>query len=548
MELSILINKFNIKGRLVSLQPFGNGNINDTFLAIYRNTFTETQVILQRVNKNVFPKPEVIMENMHNLTRHCHEKLEDDAQKGRDDRVWQMPRIIKAKDSKDFVVDDKGEVWRVITRIMSAHAFDVAQGPEHAMECGAALGHFHYLISDMDPKEIKDPLPGFHITSGYLKKYDQTLKSKEAKELLKSSMEAKRLAKFIEERRDLALCLEKAQKKGELKKRMFHGDPKVNNIMIDDVTGKGTAMIDLDTVSPGLIHLDFGDALRSICNPAGEEETNLAKVVWLVPHRRRPRVPVRLDTASSLRARAPLLPGLSRRQRLLQDDAAGAEPQPRARAVPPLRVRRGPRALDPLRPQEAVTYDLVEIFESLQGEGRNMGRPCVFVRFAGCNLSCPWCDTDVAKRFSLSLGDLVAEIGQYRPTSVVLTGGEPTLVKEMPELVAALRERGYWIAVETNGTDDADWLGFVDYVACSPKAEFPDRLALPRADEVRVVASSEKIVDFCRDLRGRIAATDYYISPCERGGEMDFATAKAVLAQLDGWSLSVQLHKLLGFR
>ena len=70
-----------------------------------------------------------------------------------------------------------------------------------------------------------------------------------------------------------------------------------------------------------------------------------------------------------------------------------------------------------------MTYDLVEIFESLQGEGRNMGRPCVFVRFAGCNLSCPWCDTDVAKRFSLSLGDLVAEIGQYRPTSVVLTGG-----------------------------------------------------------------------------------------------------------------------------
>ena len=61
---------------------------------------------------------------------------------------------------------------------------------------------------------------------------------------------------------------------------MFHGDPKVNNIMIDDVTGKGTAMIDLDTVSPGLIHLDFGDALRSICNPAGEEETNLAKVVF----------------------------------------------------------------------------------------------------------------------------------------------------------------------------------------------------------------------------------------------------------------------------
>ena len=280
MELSVLVNKFNIKGRLVSLQPFGNGNINDTFLAIYRNTFTETQVILQRVNRKVFPRPEMIMENMHNVTKHCHEKLEADALAGRDDRVWQMPRIIKAKDSQDYVVDESGEVWRVITRIMSAHAFDVAQGPEHAMECGAALGHFHYLISDMDPATIKDPLPGFHITSGYLAAYDATLATAGAKELLGASMEAKRLAKFVEERRDFALCLEKAEKAGELVKRMFHGDPKVNNIMIDDVTGKGTAVIDLDTVSPGLIHIDFGDALRSICNPAGEEETNLSKVVF----------------------------------------------------------------------------------------------------------------------------------------------------------------------------------------------------------------------------------------------------------------------------
>ncbi len=280
MELSELIGQFNLKGRLVALQPFGNGNINDTYLAIYRNTFTETQVILQRVNEKVFPHPESIMSNMHEITRHCHEKLNADAEAGRDDRVWQMPRIIKTKNAKDFVRDDEGHVWRVITRIMSAHAFDVAQGPEHAMECGAALGHFHYLISDMDPKLIDDPLPGFHVTSGYLEAYDKTLGGKSAQTLLHASMEAMRLAKFIEERRDFALCLERAQASGELKKRMFHGDPKVNNIMIDDVTAKGTAMIDLDTCSPGLIHVDFGDALRSIANPSGEEESNLSKVVF----------------------------------------------------------------------------------------------------------------------------------------------------------------------------------------------------------------------------------------------------------------------------
>ena len=88
----------------------------------------------------------------------------------------------------------------------------------------------------------------------------------------------------------------------------------------------------------------------------------------------------------------------------------------------------------------------------------------------------------------------------------------------------------------------------MDYVACSPKAEFPESIRLDAADEVRVVASSENVVDFCRRIRDSIHATDYYISPCDRDGAIDFATAKAVLAQLDGWSLSVQLHKILGFR
>ena len=280
MDLARLVNLFNIKGRLVTIVPFGNGNINDTFLAVYRNTFTETQVVLQRVNRSVFTNPEAIMRNMHNITLHCHEKLEADAKTDRDDRVWQMPRIIRTKEGADFVTDENGEVWRVITRVLSAHAFDTAQSPEHALECGATLGHFHYLVSDMDPASVVDPLPGFHVTSGYLAQYDATLESEDAREILGASMEAKRLAKYIEERREFAVSLEKAEASGELMKRMFHGDPKVNNIMVDDFTGKGTAMIDLDTVSPGLMHVDVGDAVRSICNPAGEEELNLGKVTF----------------------------------------------------------------------------------------------------------------------------------------------------------------------------------------------------------------------------------------------------------------------------
>ena len=195
-----------------------------------------------------------------------------------------------------------------------------------------------------------------------------------------------------------------------------------------------------------------------------------------------------------------------------------------------------------------MRYKLVKIFESLQGEGRNTGRPCVFVRFAGCNLACPWCDTDVGERFSMTLEELVAEIATYKAKTVVLTGGEPTLVEGAPELVAALKKAGYFIAVETNATLDADWLQFVDYVACSPKAEFPERIALKKANEVRVVASSDSVVEFCKKVKDLIEADDYYVSPCDHDGEIDFATAKSVLSKLDGWSLSVQLHKILGFR
>ena len=199
-------------------------------------------------------------------------------------------------------------------------------------------------------------------------------------------------------------------------------------------------------------------------------------------------------------------------------------------------------------------YNLVEIFRSMQGEGRNTGRPCVFVRFAGCNLSCPWCDTDVTPRFELSLDDLLAEVKSFRVPNVILTGGEPTIQPDMPALVAALKSSGLWIAVETNGLRSPDWLTQVDYVACSPKADFADRYrsddALRRCDEVRVVASGDvdEIVAFARETRRRIAATDYYVSPCERDGQIDFATAKAVLTKLGDWSLSVQLHKILGFR
>jgi len=279
MDLSLLVNHFAIPGRLICVNPTGSGNVNDTFLAIFRNTFDEKQVILQRINKNVFQNPQQIMHNLRTLTEHVHMKLEQEAEHA--DRVWQMPKIIHTRDGHDFFTDDEGDIWRVITKIASATAFDEPQGVEHATECGAVLGHFHLTIADLDPTLMQDPLPGFHITPKYLANYDSLLEQEpKARERLNASMESRRLGMFIEKRRSFAHILQNALDSRELTLRLMHGDPKVNNIMIDDVTGKGTAMIDLDTVSPGLVHYDFGDALRSLCNRAGEEEPDLKNVIF----------------------------------------------------------------------------------------------------------------------------------------------------------------------------------------------------------------------------------------------------------------------------
>lgn len=196
-----------------------------------------------------------------------------------------------------------------------------------------------------------------------------------------------------------------------------------------------------------------------------------------------------------------------------------------------------------------MKYKIVEIFESMQGEGRNSGKRFVFIRFAGCNLKCEWCDTDVSPRFELSAVQILEELRQYNIRRVILTGGEPTVQTGIEELVALLKKEGYYIAVETNGTNEPGWFGFVDYIACSPKCEYPGRIAINIADEVRVVASAGNVVAFCREVHRKISAKDYYVSPCERDGKMDFAAAKEVLDGLGGeWGLSVQLHKLLGFR
>lgn len=277
-ELRRLVQMFDVAGYPVVVQSLGCGNVNDTYLAVCRTAFAEEQLVLQRINQHVFKKPENIMLNLRRLTAHVHPKLEFESSES--DRIWQMPKIIQTREGNDFIKDSAGNIWRVITKIASATAYDKVRDASHAEECGIVLGHFHRSVSDMDESLLIDPLPGFHITPKYLEKYDATFGLPEAQARIKAAPDGKSIVQFIGARRPSVPLFQDALTRGELKMRIMHGDPKINNIMIDDYTGKGTAIIDLDTVSPGLFHFDFGDAIRSICNPAGEEEPDLSKVIF----------------------------------------------------------------------------------------------------------------------------------------------------------------------------------------------------------------------------------------------------------------------------
>lgn len=277
MKAALMAKQFAVEGRLVTVEPHGTGNVNDTYIAIFRTTFSEQRFILQRIKKAVFPEPENIFHNMRVVTDHAHRKLEAEAEEA--DRIWQLPKIIPNKDGRDFAMDDGGDYWRAITHIAGATAHEQVQGPEHAREAGIVLGQFHRLISDVPADSLRVALGGFHITPGYLARMDSVLPTTTAKERL-TSANARQALQFVEKRRDFCHVLENARQAGRLRQRPTHGDPKVGNIMVDNASGKGTCIVDLDTVQAGLIHYDIGDALRSACNPAGEDAKDLNQVVF----------------------------------------------------------------------------------------------------------------------------------------------------------------------------------------------------------------------------------------------------------------------------
>jgi organic radical activating enzyme len=209
--------------------------------------------------------------------------------------------------------------------------------------------------------------------------------------------------------------------------------------------------------------------------------------------------------------------------------------------------------------RDGVTYPVVEIFESVQGEGYNTGKEVVFLRFGRCNLACPWCDTEFHTFETMDEDAIVSHVTAFGPKALILTGGEPFIQEDLVPLLVRFKDLGYWVGAETNGVQapSEGVLRYVDYLAVSPKALYSalydDDRMVRQASEVRIVVDGD-VLAFCREMRNRIEAAHYFLSPCDLDGRFNLAETVLLLGVLNQslrvgkWHLSLQTHKLAGLR
>lgn len=228
---------------------------------------------------------------------------------------------------------------------------------------------------------------------------------------------------------------------------------------------------------------------------------------------------------------------------------------------------------------EEPQFRIVEIFESLQGEGYNTGMPAIFIRLGRCDLACSWCDTDYMSFTQMPSSQVLEKFQGYSAKNIIITGGEPVVHPHLGSLLDALKERGYTLCIETNGLHQVPEQ--IDYIATSPKACYAERYVgggLTEADEVRIVVdvddvssdvgaelrSSERFegvtekerhfLHFAQAMAEKIKAQHYYLSPLEEEGEMNIHQTIRLIGLLNAtdqvnkvhWQLSVQTHKWAG--
>ncbi len=244
------------------IEPYGNGHINRTYLA-----HTEPKTVLQYINRNVFPEPEHVMENIAGITVHLEKKL---IARG-DDPAREALRVVPAKDGKAFVEAD-GSLYRLF-HLIDGHSIELANDPEHLYRAAKTFGKFLKMLADYPVETLHETIKNFHNTAD---RYAKLRAAVEADSVGRVASARDEIAFVTEREADCSLVTD-CIASGEIPLRVTHNDTKLNNFLFDE-NGKCIALIDLDTVMPGSLLYDYGDALRFGSSSAPEDETDLSKV------------------------------------------------------------------------------------------------------------------------------------------------------------------------------------------------------------------------------------------------------------------------------
>lgn len=267
---------FQYEGRLVKIMPYGNGHINDTFLLMYEiGKMGCMRVILQRMNKNVFPYPVELMENIMNVTKFIHDRVAENG----GDPYRETLNVIPAKDGRPYYQESEDDYWRSYMFIPDATCYEQVEKPEDFYQTGLAFGKFQNLLADFPAETLHETIVDFHNTKVRFAAFKKAVEE----DVAGRADSVREEIQFFLDREDVANYFTDLLENKELPLRVTHNDTKLNNIMIDDATGKAICVIDLDTVMPGLAVNDFGDSIRFGASTGAEDEPDLSKV-WCDLH------------------------------------------------------------------------------------------------------------------------------------------------------------------------------------------------------------------------------------------------------------------------
>lgn len=266
-----LMEQFRLKGTLEDFRTVKVGNINDTYII---GTRTQDGIrknyTVQRLNHKVFLHPELVAENAYAITTHMERKLSHIEHREIHRKVL---HVYRREDGSFFYRSGNGDYWRVLSYVYDSRCVDAAD-PEILYGTGCAFGQFQRDLADFPADTLHITIPDFHNTP----KRFADLKESAARDACGRAEEVREELDYLFSMESYVSLLENLYREGELPLRVVHNDTKCNNVMFDAETRAPLAVIDLDTVMPGYMAYDFGDAVRFACNTASEDEEDLSAV------------------------------------------------------------------------------------------------------------------------------------------------------------------------------------------------------------------------------------------------------------------------------